>query len=305
MDRTKTGEYRTMIYLERFHLPSQDWEEDYLHWDVKMKMTCYGYPYPFKIFSQKGLSGLNFAPITVLYGGNGSGKTTLLNVIAQRLEAVRGTFFNRSPFFDDFASACEARMNRGARTDNIQMITSDDVFDYVLDIRAMNEGIDRRRETLMEDFWNRKNYLSRNHVSFKMRSLDDYEELKAHNEAKRQTPSAYVNDHVMHNLPERSNGESAFLYFTEHIKENGIYLLDEPENSLAAGLQIKLAEFIADSARFFGCQFIIATHSPFLLSMAGARVYDLDAVPVCERKWTELENMKVYAEFFMGHRDEF
>ena len=109
----------------------------------------------------------------------------------------------------------------------------------------------------------------------------------------------------MDNVREHSNGESAFLYFSDKIQENALFLLDEPENSLAAGLQIKLAEFIADSARFFGCQFIIATHSPFLLSMAGAKVYDLDAVPVCERKWTELENMKVYAEFFMGHRDEF
>ncbi|MBQ8814583.1 MAG: AAA family ATPase [Lachnospiraceae bacterium] len=272
---------------------------------MKMKMTCYGHPYPFKLFPEKGLTGLSFAPITIFYGGNGSGKTTLLNVIAQRLEAVRGTYFNRSPFFDDYARACKPKMNRGAWTDNIQMITSDDVFDYVLDIRAMNEGIDRRREELMDDYRERKNYLSRHHASFQMRSLADYEELKAHNAAKRLTPSKYVKENVMGNLPERSNGESAFMYFTEHIKENGIYLLDEPENSLAAGLQIKLAQFIEDSARFFGCQFIMATHSPFLLSMAGAKVYDLDAVPVRERRWTELENVRLYADFFLDHRDEF
>ena len=138
-----------------------------------------------------------------------------------------------------------------------------------------------------------------------MKSLADYEELKIHNAAKRLTPSKYVRENVMGNLPEKSNGESAFLYFTEHIKEDGIYLLDEPENSLAAGLQIKLARFIEDSARFFNCQFILATHSPFLLSMAGAKVYDLDDVPVRERQWTELENVRVYADFFFKHREEF
>ncbi len=293
------------IYLDSFLLPSIRWEENYLHTNVKMKMTCYGHPYPFKLFPEMELSELQFAPITVFYGGNGSGKTTLLNVIAERLSAVRSTFFNRSPFFDDYVGACEARMNRGCHTDNIQMITSDDVFDYVLDVRAMNEGIDRRRDELMEDYWQRANFLSRENASFQMKSLSDYEELKAHNVAKRLTPSKYVKENVMGNLPEKSNGESAFLYFTEHIKENGIYLLDEPENSLAAGLQLKLTEFIADSARFFNCQFIMATHSPFLLSMPGARVYDLDTVPVRERHWTELENVRLYADFFFKHEDEF
>ncbi len=293
------------LYLESFLLPSVRWEEDYLHTNVKMKMTCYGHPYPFKLFAEKELRALTFATITIFYGGNGSGKTTLLNVIAEHIGAVRGTFFNRSPYFDDYVGACTANMNRGCYTDNIQMITSDDVFDYVLDIRAMNEGIDRRRDELMEDYWQRKDYLSRENASFQLKSLSDYEALKRHNEAKRLTPSKYVNTNVMRNLPEKSNGESAFLYFTEHIKENGIYLLDEPENSLAAGLQLKLAEFIMDSARFFGCQFIMATHSPFLLSMPGAMVYDLDTVPVRERKWTELENVRRYAEFFLSHKDEF
>jgi len=293
------------LYLDSFLLPSVRWEENYLHFDVKMKMTCYGHPYPFKLFPDKELSRLNFSSITVFYGGNGSGKTTLLNVIAERIGAVRGTFFNRSPYFDDYVGACTANMNRGGYTDNIQMITSDDVFDYVLDVRAMNEGIDRRRDELMDDYWQRVDYLSREKASFQMRSLADYEELKRHSEAKRLTPSKYVKGNVMGSLPEKSNGESAFLYFTEHIKENGIYLLDEPENSLAAGLQLKLAEFITDSARFFGCQFILATHSPFLLSMPGAKVYDLDTVPVRERHWTELENVRLYAEFFLKHQDKF
>jgi len=293
------------IYLDSFLLPSGRWEENYLHTDVKMKMTCYGQPYPLQLFSEKGLSRMEFGPITVFYGGNGSGKTTLLNVIAERIGAVRGTFFNRSPYFDDYVGACTANMNRGSYTDNIQMITSDDVFDYVLDIRAMNEGIDRKRDELIDDYWQRKDYLSRENASFQMRSLSDYDELKRHNEAKRLTPSKYVKENVMGNLPEKSNGESAFLYFTEHIKENGIYLLDEPENSLAAGLQLKLAEFIADSARFFNCQFIMATHSPFLLSMPGALVYDLDSVPVRERNWTELENVRLYADFFFEHKGEF
>ena len=40
-----------------------------------------------------------------------------------------------------------------------------------------------------------------------------------------------------------------------------LYLLDEPENSLSAELQLDLLKFIENSARFYNCQFIISTHS--------------------------------------------
>ena len=102
-----------------------------------------------------------------------------------------------------------------------------------------------------------------------------------------------------------SNGETAMQYYTERITENALYLIDEPENSLSAAFQTELAGFLADSARFFGCQLVIATHSPFLLSIPGAVIYDLDSLPVQVRPWTELENVRVYYEFFKNHQEAF
>ena len=109
----------------------------------------------------------------------------------------------------------------------------------------------------------------------------------------------------MSNVREHSNGESAFIYFTNKIKDNGLYLLDEPENSLSVGKQQELVEFIENSARFFGCQFIISTHSPFLLSMRGAKIYDMDEEIVDVKRWTELENVQAYYDFFKKHEKEF
>ena len=109
----------------------------------------------------------------------------------------------------------------------------------------------------------------------------------------------------MDNIREYSNGESAFRYFTEKIAENGIYILDEPENSLSPQRQLELIKFIEDSARYFGCQFIISTHSPFLLAIKGAKIYDLDEYPVSVKKWTELESVRCYYNFFKGHEHEF
>ena len=105
--------------------------------------------------------------------------------------------------------------------------------------------------------------------------------------------------------PILSNGESAVVYFTQKIREGQLYLLDEPENSLSPQRQMDLASFLEESVRFYGCQFVIATHSPFLLALRGARIYDLDADPARVRKWTDLPNVRAYYDFFDRHRREF
>lgn len=180
-----------------------------------------------------------------------------------------------------------------------RIITSDDVFDFMLNLRSINDGINLKREQLFAD------YLEDKYSHFQMKSLDDYERLKKVNMAKRKTQSRYVRENLMDNVREHSNGESAFIYFSEKINENGLYLLDEPENSLSPERQQELLRFLQDSARFFGCQFIIATHSPFLLSMNGAKIYDMDEEPVDVKRWTELENVRAYYDFFKKHEHEF
>ncbi len=57
--------------------------------------------------------------------------------------------------------------------------------------------------------------------------------------------------------------------------------------------------------RYFGCQLVIATHSPFILAFRGAKIYDLDANPVDVKRWTELANVRAYYDFFKAHEREF
>lgn len=188
---------------------------------------------------------------------------------------------------------------RGKIPPNSCIVTSDDVFDYMLNIRTLNDGIDVRREELFSE------YLETKYAHFQMKSMADYEQLKRNNLAKSNTQSQFVRKELMDNVREYSNGESAFHYFAEKIEENGLYLLDEPENSLSPARQQELVRFLEDSARFFGCQFVISTHSPFLLAMKQAKIYDLDEDPVDVKRWTQLENVRVYYEFFQKHREAF
>ncbi|MBE5893322.1 MAG: ATP-binding cassette domain-containing protein [Lachnospiraceae bacterium] len=284
-----------MIYLSHFDFPHIEQEYTFL---MGIKRTCYDTFYPFQTISKRGLRCMDFEPVTILYGGNGSGKTTVLNVIAEKLGLERDTLYNRSNFFEDYTGMCdfelENRIPRGSR-----IITSDDVFDFMLNLRSLNDGISRRREDLFED------YLETKYSKFQMKSLDDYEKLKKVHSARTRTQSRYVRENLMDNVREHSNGESAYLYFTEKIKENGLYLLDEPENSLSPARQLELLNFLEQSARFFGCQFIIATHSPFLLAMKGAKIYDMDEEPVDVKRWTQLPNVRAYYDFFKQHEREF
>lgn len=284
-----------MIYLHTFSFPNEDMEFDFF---MEIKRTCYDSFYPFKILSKNSLQTIDFEPVTILYGGNGSGKSTALNVIAEKTGLQRDSIYNKSNFYPDYVNMCEMH-TRLDIPENSRIITSDDVFDYMLNIRNLNEGIDHKREELFDE------YLDAKYSQFQMRSMEDYEQLKKMNTARSKTQSRYVRNNLMDNVREYSNGESAFLYFTEKIGENGLYILDEPENSLSPKRQQDLMKFIEDSARFFGCQFIVSTHSPFLLSMREAKIYNLDENPVKVRHWTELENVRTYYEFFKKHEDAF
>ncbi len=265
---------------------------------MDIKRTCYDTVYPFKILSKHHLQQLDFEPVTILYGGNGSGKTTALNVIAEKLGLARDTLYNRSNFFEDYTKMCSYEVGQKIPRHS-RIITSDDVFDFMLNLRSLNDGINRRREDLFDE------YLEAKYSHFQMRSLDDYEQLKKVTSARSKTQSKFVRANLMDNVREHSNGESAFIYFSEKIQQNGLYLLDETENSLSPEKQQELLRFLEDSARFFGCQFIIATHSPFLLSMRGAKIYDMDEDVVDVKRWTELDNVRAYYKFFKKHEKEF
>ena len=297
-----------MQYLNSFTLADADAEDSYvLSYPSKLEMSCYsGQVYPFKVFPQKGLESVDFAPITIFYGGNGSGKSTLLNIIAQKTGVLRTSPFNNTPYFEDYLALCKAEYTfEDQLPRESRIITSDDVFDFLLDIRTVNEGVDRRREELFEEYDALTKHYERTGKSYLLTSLSDYENFKRHNEAKSKTKNHFTKRRLPNNLGGKSNGESAYAYFTEYIREDALYLLDEPENSLSANLQVSLAQFIEEAVRFYRCQFIISTHSPFLLAMKDAKIYDLDATPACERNWTELENVKIYQSFFEKHRNKF
>lgn len=180
-----------------------------------------------------------------------------------------------------------------------RIVTSDDVFDYMLNIRAINAGIDQNRAKIAEE------YHSLKHTPFRLQSMDDYDQLHRVVESRRKTKSRFIASETQDTVREQSNGESALMYFKSRISNDTLCLLDEPENSLSPMNQALLADYLADSVRYCGCQLIISTHSPFLLALPNARIIDLDHGSRIVENWTELENVRAYYDFFLKHQARF
>ena len=290
-----------MVYLKTFHLPSRDEDENFFNvksstFNFKNFRTCYTTKYPFGLFREREFpDNFEFRDITIFCGDNGSGKSTILNIIAEVLNLERKSPFNRSDFFGDYVELCRYTLQRPLSL-NSAVITSDDVFERVLDIRRINDGIDSKRDDLLQEWVNNRS----GEVDSALHGIDDYERWKkvSDSRSKNMSQSQFIRKNLMRNIQERSNGESSLSLFVDAIRDDALYILDEPENSLSPQNQLQLKYFIEDSVRNHGCQFIVSTHSPFLLSLKGARIYDIDSVPATEKVWTELECIKTYHDFF-------
>ena len=271
----------------------------------------YGYidnTYPCGLFSSKQLYEIYFRNITIFYGGNGSGKSTLLNLIAAKMELNRIAPFNSSELFEAYVSKCTYTMDyddegfRQRIPNGSRIITSDDIFDYMLTVRTNNVEIGEEIER-GKDEYSRLKYGK----TVKFNGMEDYEELRMQLLARSRSVSRrqFIRRTAGTEVKLNSNGETALSYFESKLKNDTLYCLDEPENSMSPKMQLELMEMLQKMARFCGCQFIIATHSPFLLSMDGARIYDLDTSPVDIKNWWDLENTKIYFEFFSRYEKLF
>ncbi|WP_215544895.1 AAA family ATPase [Amycolatopsis sp. CA-230715] len=81
---------------------------------------------------------------------------------------------------------------------------------------------------------------------------------------------------------ERSHGQSFLDLVTHRFGPGGLYLLDEPEAALSPRGCMALVARIAELIRQ-GSQFVVATHSPILLAVPGARILQIDDDGVIEQ----------------------
>jgi len=249
-----------------------------------------------------------------LYGNNGSGKSTILKVIARKLDILNDSNFYREVIykdketfvpFDIFKDSIIINYNRDEYS-NKQLFPTTTKYITSVDICKLINNRERYNTRVNIDIINTiDDKKARLEYGYTYKNLDDYDDLARFNAARKLSTNKYIKRYALKKEDMQSNGEAALTYLTKMFEDGGLYLLDEPENSLSPNFQIELMNLISDCAKHFDCQFIIATHSPLILSLKDAIIYNLDETPVMPRNWAELDNVKLYYDFFKAHKDEF
>jgi predicted ATPase len=97
-------------------------------------------------------------------------------------------------------------------------------------------------------------------------------------------------------LHKQSHGES-FLALFNHRFEQGLYILDEPEAALSPQRQLTFLKIIHDLSEPGHAQFLIATHSPIILSYPNATLFDLDGDAIQKVAFRETKHFLITRDF--------
>jgi len=108
-------------------------------------------------------------------------------------------------------------------------------------------------------------------------------------------PSGKLSDQYGGDLHQCSHGESFLKLVENRFWDKGLYILDEPEAALSPQRQMTLLCHIHDLAKN-GSQFIIATHSPILLSYKYGKIIDMNS-DMKEIKYEDTDVYTIYKDF--------
>lgn len=96
-------------------------------------------------------------------------------------------------------------------------------------------------------------------------------------------------------LHSQSHGESFLSVIRNRFNGNGLYILDEPEAALSPSRQMSLLVIMHDLIQK-GSQFIIATHSPIIMSYPDSIVYELSNC-IKEVNYKDTDHYKITKAF--------
>ena len=250
--------------------------------------------YPFNVLEDKEPQIFIFDNITVLYGNNGSGKSTILNIIAHKLnlkgkERNNPKVIGTMDYFEDYADDCKYELGESENGRKIVRIPENSR--YIKSEEILYEIRKTQQDAVLQE--SIESNLAR---KIGIQNVKPFLETKEG--GKQFARFEFAQDKY-------SNGETTIQILEDNIEPDRLYLLDEPEVSLSPQNQVKLAEEINKMARYLGNQFIIATHSPFMLGILNAKIYNLDTNDYKVQRWNELENVRYFYDFFKERKGEF
>jgi len=236
-------------------------------------------PFPFNIPAVQFAKHVPLSKeVTIFIGDNGCGKSTLLETIAFKLNLpLIGGFIKSNAGFE------AAHLLQPFIKIEFQRQTHKGFFFRAEDFSDFVNSVENEQRKIKEDLRDLKGVVddsiikemsdNMNYNLYKMRK--DYGE----------------------NMQAFSHGEAYLKILQTRIGDKGIFLLDEPEAALSPLKQLSLIYFISEVLKNKNTQFIISTHSPILMGIPGALLYEIKEDGMNKVGYEETEHYRITKTF--------
>ncbi len=209
------------------------------------------------------------APITILAGDNGTGKSTYVELLAEAIG------------FPAEGGELERSGELPAKPHEILPLPRETLADPpVYTLRPVLTATKPRAGYFLraESFFNVAAWVDRGTSDHEARFAPD--------------PALYGGAR----LHEQSHGQSFLALAANRFGPRGLYVLDEPEAALSVTGCLALVAILHRAARL-GSQIVIATHSPILLAIPGAAIWDLTDDGFARSAYDDVEAVRLTRAF--------
>lgn len=237
--------------------------------------------FPWTLPLVRSLDDLSFeTPVTFLVGENGSGKSTVLEGLAAGMDAV--SVGRRDIGRDDTLAAARAfaggyRFVRRRHARTRLFMRAEDVFGFVNRVGSEIRGLADIEADLRSNL-----------------PEGSYGQRIATGMARGQRGALIAR--YGENPDGRSHGETFLGLLKQRLVPRGLYFLDEPEAPFSPARLLALIALMKDAVDQ-GSQFVVATHSPILMALRGARILLFDGDAVRPVAYDDVEHVRFTRAF--------
>lgn len=244
--------------------------------------------YPFNIPCIINTTELDLSHnITIFVGDNGSGKSTLLKSIAYYNNSINVSSNNiNSAYYDDVKQlASKMKLSYDVKTNSGFFFSGEEFITYINELKKMKQEL--KDELKQID----KRYKSKSIFAQNQARMAHVGQINAMDK---------LYDGELENM---SHGEGFLEFFKSRMHRQGIYLFDEPETPLSAVNQYQLVVMITDLVKN-GSQVIIATHSPIIMALKDALIYNFSDKKIEQTKYENIEHVS-FTKQFLNNKENY
>lgn len=229
------------------------------------------YPFATELY-RKGFT-IDFAPITIIVGENGVGKSTLLESLAYTIGfPTYGGNVNSGIYAGE--------LNRVVEHNNLHVPTTSLA-------EELNEHADKS-------------------VQIDNNILSRYMKLKWRIRSKkgmfmRAETFAMIVDMPRYRVSDLSHGEG-IVDIIGKIRDDGVYILDEPESGLSPNKIMELMVLLDKKQRKYDCQFILSTHNPMLMCIPHCKLLEMTKDSIKETV-PEQTGHYILTKYFLNNKE--